>query len=571
MAMQALSGEEARRDADDEWRALHRRPDASPLPEDQEAIDTSQRRPVHEGFRLRSLIARFGHTDVRRALRRRPDDPRVAYRIARDRARPDDAVDVDARRQPDTRRPPRGARTAASGARSSDRGLLVHRPHRRRGRRREDTPRDRTRLVRHERGMLVLTRRRRRAGRQRPPLRPVRRGIPRAPADPSAVIGSCRQRVRALTTSRGWSPRRSVVGRRTVPHSRRGRRRGPRLFGSVQGLLGRISVETPVLLALEDLQWADPSSRSLLLSTARQLGGTRVVLVGTFRSDDWVGGTRSSPRWRCWSGCRTSSGSTSSASRRQRSTNRSRASSGPSPRLASSTRSWNAPTATLLRGGTPGRRPAARTQRCPADDPGRHRGPAERPAGRDAAGGPDRGRRRAADGARPSRDLAGLSESSADRRHPSRGRRSRPCTRGRGRPAEYAFRHALVREVAYDDLLPTERSALHGLVAEALSAQPDVNEADARSAAELAYHWSGAHDDRRALGASLRAARTATEIYAHDEALEHYERAIRLWSRVAEAADGDGDRPGIPLRKCGGRCIECRQRAPRRGARSPGD
>ncbi len=61
LGMQALSGEEARRNADDDWRALHRRPDAPPLPDDQEAIDTSQRQPVHEGFRLRSLIARFGH------------------------------------------------------------------------------------------------------------------------------------------------------------------------------------------------------------------------------------------------------------------------------------------------------------------------------------------------------------------------------------------------------------------------------------------------------------------------------------------------------------------------------
>jgi hypothetical protein len=60
MAMQNLSGDGARRDADDEWRALHRRPDAPPLPDDREAIDTSQRRRLHEGFRLRGLIARFG-------------------------------------------------------------------------------------------------------------------------------------------------------------------------------------------------------------------------------------------------------------------------------------------------------------------------------------------------------------------------------------------------------------------------------------------------------------------------------------------------------------------------------
>ena len=60
MAMQNLSGQGARRDADDDWRELHRRPDAPPLPDDREAIDTGQRRAVLQGFRLRSLIARFG-------------------------------------------------------------------------------------------------------------------------------------------------------------------------------------------------------------------------------------------------------------------------------------------------------------------------------------------------------------------------------------------------------------------------------------------------------------------------------------------------------------------------------
>jgi hypothetical protein len=61
LAMQSLNGEEPRQHADDEWRALHRRPDAPPLPDDQEAIGTGDRRRVLEGFRLRSLIARFGH------------------------------------------------------------------------------------------------------------------------------------------------------------------------------------------------------------------------------------------------------------------------------------------------------------------------------------------------------------------------------------------------------------------------------------------------------------------------------------------------------------------------------
>ena len=61
LAMQSLSGEEARRNADDEWRALHRRPDAPPLPDQQEAVVASHGRRVQEGFRLRGLISRFGH------------------------------------------------------------------------------------------------------------------------------------------------------------------------------------------------------------------------------------------------------------------------------------------------------------------------------------------------------------------------------------------------------------------------------------------------------------------------------------------------------------------------------
>jgi DNA-binding CsgD family transcriptional regulator/tetratricopeptide (TPR) repeat protein len=314
-----------------------------------------------------------------------------------------------------------------------------------------------------------------------------------------------------------------------------------RLFGSVQGLLGRISVETPVLLALEDLQWADPSSRSLLLSTARQLTGTRVVLVGTFRSDD-LG--RRHPLL---------------------------------PTLALLERLPNVERIDLARltpeavqdqiAGILGSVPAPRL----VDEI------VERSDGNPffveelLAGGPQLGRsgvpptiqdvievrlnalpdetqrvvRIAAVVGRQAEhdllaDLAGLSEVEliAAIRPAVDGHVLVPAE-GDGRPS-YAFRHALVREVAYDDLLPTERSALHRLVAEALSAQPDANEADARAAAELAYHWSGAHDDRRALEASLRAARTATEIYAHDEALEHYERAIRLWDRVPEAATETG-------------------------------
>jgi hypothetical protein len=59
LALGALSGDEARRHADDEWRALHRRPDVPPLPDDEAPVVADRRLRGNETFRLRHLVARF--------------------------------------------------------------------------------------------------------------------------------------------------------------------------------------------------------------------------------------------------------------------------------------------------------------------------------------------------------------------------------------------------------------------------------------------------------------------------------------------------------------------------------
>ncbi|NEA27495.1 ATP-binding protein, partial [Actinomadura bangladeshensis] len=59
-----------------------------------------------------------------------------------------------------------------------------------------------------------------------------------------------------------------------------------RLFGAVLGLLGELGRDRPVLLVLEDLHWADRSTRHLLTFLSRVLQRERVCLVGTYRSDD---------------------------------------------------------------------------------------------------------------------------------------------------------------------------------------------------------------------------------------------------------------------------------------------
>src|SRR5206468_5940498 len=57
----------------------------------------------------------------------------------------------------------------------------------------------------------------------------------------------------------------------------------------------------------------------------------------------------------------------------------------------------------------------------------------------------------------------------------------------------YAFRHALLQEALYDDLLPGERSRLHAGLAEALRGAAPAR-ADSAVAAEIAHHLQAAHD-----------------------------------------------------------------------------
>jgi DNA-binding NarL/FixJ family response regulator len=114
----------------------------------------------------------------------------------------------------------------------------------------------------------------------------------------------------------------------------------------------------------------------------------------------------------------------------------------------------------------------------------------------------------------------------------------------------YAFRHALLAEVAYDELLPGERRRLHRACALALEAHPRASEASrATHAAELAHHWAAARDDERAFEASLRAAEAAEQAFAFEAAHAQYERVLDLWPDVADpvAASG-GDRPALLAR-----------------------
>jgi len=93
----------------------------------------------------------------------------------------------------------------------------------------------------------------------------------------------------------------------------------------------------------------------------------------------------------------------------------------------------------------------------------------------------------------------------------------------------YRFRHALLREAVYGDLLPGERVRLHAAYARELAAEADVR----GSAAALAFHSLQSHDLPTALAASVRAAAEADRHGAPADALGHYEQALKVWDAVA--------------------------------------
>ncbi len=96
----------------------------------------------------------------------------------------------------------------------------------------------------------------------------------------------------------------------------------------------------------------------------------------------------------------------------------------------------------------------------------------------------------------------------------------------------YGFRHALLREVVYDDLLPGERTEMHGALAGALEQRIEGGEGGAHITAQVAHHWAAAGDQPRALAAATRAGLAAERVNAFAEAQALYERALALWERV---------------------------------------
>ncbi len=107
-------------------------------------------------------------------------------------------------------------------------------------------------------------------------------------------------------------------------------------------------------------------------------------------------------------------------------------------------------------------------------------------------------------------------------------------------PDSYSFRHAMLGEAVYDDLLPGERVRMHAAYVQVLCGQETPG-----TAADLARHARAAHDDATALRASIAAGDEAAAVGGPDEALGHYRLALELVA--GESDDGRSARDAVDV------------------------
>ncbi|MFD0732013.1 ATP-binding protein [Planotetraspora mira] len=103
----------------------------------------------------------------------------------------------------------------------------------------------------------------------------------------------------------------------------------------------------------------------------------------------------------------------------------------------------------------------------------------------------------------------------------------------------YAFRHALIREAVHDELLPGEHARMHARYAEEIDRDRRLVP-HGRAAIEIAHHWYSARDDLWALISAWEAAQKAAKSFAYTEQIQLLERVLTLWNKVPDAADRIG-------------------------------
>jgi DNA-binding CsgD family transcriptional regulator/tetratricopeptide (TPR) repeat protein len=314
-----------------------------------------------------------------------------------------------------------------------------------------------------------------------------------------------------------------------------------RLFDAFLILLERLGERQPAVLIAEDLHWADRSTRDLLAFVARRLRSGRIAVIGTYRSDElhrrhplrpWLAEMDRLPRVERIDLTRLDADEVAELLTAIQGD-----AVAPVVIDAIQRRSEGNPffAEELLAAGSAdaGRLPARLRDvllgriGTMSDQAGRLLAAAS------VAGGPvDHGLAREVLGVDDESFALALEEA-------IQASLLIPADEG-GEGGSYVFRHALLGEAVYDEILASERRRLHGAYAAALAArQTPAGAAGASHLAALAFHAEAANEVALALQASLAAARANAATSGFFEAAGAYERALALWDAVPAA-----ERPG---------------------------
>jgi predicted ATPase len=322
------------------------------------------------------------------------------------------------------------------------------------------------------------------------------------------------------------------------------------VFDAVRALLVRLAERAPVLLVLEDLHWADPSTRELLVFLHRTLHVGRVLMIGSYRADElfrrhplrpWLAELSRRPdiehlalgpfsRSELAEHLASVRGQLLPAAAVDRILARSEG----NPFYAEELLAAGADQAAVLLPWSLAEVLLGRVEGL--SDPAKQLLRAAAVAGRQVGHG-------------LLAQAAGLSELELEQA--LREAIDARLVVADAASERYGFRHALLQEALYGDLLPSERVRLHATFARLLVEAADASDGDGMvgPAAELAYHCLASHDVAGALRASVQAAAEAEAAAAPAEVLRHLEQALALWQQVADAVAVTGsDRVGLLLR-----------------------
>jgi DNA-binding CsgD family transcriptional regulator len=304
------------------------------------------------------------------------------------------------------------------------------------------------------------------------------------------------------------------------------------MFGAALSLLSELAADRPVLLVIEDLHWADATTRHLVTFLARMLHRERVAIIGTYRSDDLhhrhpLRGVIAE-LLRLPMVALVELGPLSAAALAEI------LSSAPNVPLPLSAATLNS-LVERAEGNAYYAEELLTASSCAEDTTG-----GTLPTGlaglllsrvervSDAAQQVLRAAAVAGGGAADDlvRAACGLPDDAYEEAVREAAGHQLLAPDG---PDGYRFRHALLREAVYGDLMPGERTRLHARLASLLADVPGA-------AAELAHHSMASHDIPGAFAASVRAGARAERLGAPAEAHRHYDMALELWVRV-EAAE----------------------------------